>query len=344
MKRITTLDAHVAGQPVRLIVNGVSAVSGDTMSEKLKTAALEVDWARYVVIEPRGHRDLVGALLTEPCSPDAHAGVLFLDSAGWSSVAGTGLMGVAALAVGRGLIGTGRSDGAVRLDTAGGMIEAIVHDMDVRIVPPPCSVVAGGLSLPPLPAPAGYAPTSPRSAPALRIDLVQAGDSRFIVADAEAAGVPLHIRHVDKLRAGAARILHAWYRLSRERPHAPRVSPFDTDLDMSSDAVIFTAPAHDGADLRAVPVDAAAQVDRSATLSGVAAIVAVLDAMELVPEDRPILVEGLSGLTLAASVVRREHVDGRTQVWSEVSGTVWITGEHTFIVDPRDPLPGPEPE
>ena len=32
------------------------------------------------MLEPRGHRDMFGALLTEPVSPEADLGVIFMDS------------------------------------------------------------------------------------------------------------------------------------------------------------------------------------------------------------------------------------------------------------------------
>ena len=37
---------------------------------------------RSLILEPRGHADMCGAILTEPVSREAQAGILFMDNAG----------------------------------------------------------------------------------------------------------------------------------------------------------------------------------------------------------------------------------------------------------------------
>ena len=39
---------------------------------------------RAVVLEPRGHTDMCAALLTEPVSPGAHAGLFFMHADGFT--------------------------------------------------------------------------------------------------------------------------------------------------------------------------------------------------------------------------------------------------------------------
>jgi len=42
---------------------------------------------RTLMLEPRGHSGMHGALLTEPSSPSAHAGLLTMHAGGFSAVA-----------------------------------------------------------------------------------------------------------------------------------------------------------------------------------------------------------------------------------------------------------------
>ena len=77
--RIRTIDAHAAGEPLRLIIDGLPAPEGKTMLEKRSWAQKRLDHLRRgLILEPRGHVDMYGALLTEPVSPDANAGLLFM--------------------------------------------------------------------------------------------------------------------------------------------------------------------------------------------------------------------------------------------------------------------------
>ena len=65
--RIQTIDAHAAGEPLRLVIDGLPAPEGRTMLEKRAWAQKRLDHLRKsIMLEPRGHTDMYGALLTEP--------------------------------------------------------------------------------------------------------------------------------------------------------------------------------------------------------------------------------------------------------------------------------------
>ena len=57
-----------------------------------------------LMLEPRGHADMYGALLTEPERPDSDAGVLFMHNEGYSTMCGHGIIAVVTMALERGLI------------------------------------------------------------------------------------------------------------------------------------------------------------------------------------------------------------------------------------------------
>ena len=100
MIRVKTIDAEVAGEAVRLIVGGGPSVPGRTMAEKLKWLRRHGDAIRrLLMLEPRGHAGMHGAMLTEPVSPQAHAGLLSMHAAGFPLVSGEGIIAAVTIAL-----------------------------------------------------------------------------------------------------------------------------------------------------------------------------------------------------------------------------------------------------
>ena len=105
MHRIRTIDAHAAGEPLRLVTEGFPIPVGRTMLEKRAWVKKHADHLRKALMwEPRGHLDMYGALLTEPVTRDADAGVLFMHNEGLSTMCGHGVIAVVTIALERGLL------------------------------------------------------------------------------------------------------------------------------------------------------------------------------------------------------------------------------------------------
>src|SRR5829696_975954 len=117
MLRIQTIDAHTAGEPLRLIVAGFPPVEGSTVFEQREFVRTNYDHLRRaLMLEPRGHADMYGALLTPPERTDSHAGVLFMHNEGFSTMCGHGVIAVTTIAIERNLIVLPReADGSVRM-------------------------------------------------------------------------------------------------------------------------------------------------------------------------------------------------------------------------------------
>src|SRR5262249_32548660 len=104
MTTVRTIDAHAAGEPLRLIVDGFPAPQGRTMLEKREWVRKKHDHLRRaLMLEPRGHADMYGAVLTEPVAPGSQAGVLVVPHEGDSTVCGHGVIAVTTIALERGL-------------------------------------------------------------------------------------------------------------------------------------------------------------------------------------------------------------------------------------------------
>ena len=118
MLQLKTIDAHAAGEPLRLIVEGFPSPQGRTMLEKREWARKKADHLRRaLMLEPRGHADMYGAVLTEAVSPGTHAGVLFMHNEGYSTMCGHGVIAVTTIALERGLLMPGGDGASVVYDS-----------------------------------------------------------------------------------------------------------------------------------------------------------------------------------------------------------------------------------
>ena len=88
---------------------------------------------RALLTEPRGHVDLCGAVLTEAVTPGSHAGVLFMDTGGFSAMSGHGVIAVVTIALERGLLHLSDPSAEVVLDTPAGTIAAKATWNDKRV-------------------------------------------------------------------------------------------------------------------------------------------------------------------------------------------------------------------
>jgi trans-L-3-hydroxyproline dehydratase len=323
---IRTIDAHVGGEPLRLIVDGAPRLAGRTMAQKQETLRRQADWLRRaVVLEPRGHADMWAAMLTEPVAPGADAGLLFMHADGYATLSGHGVVAAATIALERGLLLGGRD--MLTFDTVSGTVQARAHVQvhgDRRRVD---SVALVGV-------PSFVAIPGHRVRPGtreLRVDIAFGGQF-FALVDSEATGIPLHARRLPDLRRLGSDILASI--------NAAGLIEHPADASLSGVAgVIFTgAPNDPEAHLRNVTVYGGGAVDRSPCGTGTAAAMAVLDAMGLLPEGERFVNESLIGTLYRGRIVRRTAVGTLPAIVPEIEATAWITGEATFYVDEDDPL------
>ncbi len=330
--RIKTIDSHTAGEPLRLVTDGMPSPEGRTMLEKRAWAMKRLDHLRKsIMLEPRGHTDMYGALLTEPVTRDGHAGILFMHNEGWSTMCGHGIIAVSTIAIERGLIWSRGDDTPatvdLRFDTPAGRVDALAH-----VTYQGDAVHVSSVAFRNVPSfvfePSLLVPVGTRKIP---VDIAFGG-AFYAIVDAEAAGVPIDAAHLPELRRLGMVIAREVEKLRRV------VHPIDPGLE-GIYGTIFTAPSQQpDAHLRNVTIFADAEVDRSPCGTGTAAVMAVLNDMGLLLDDVPFIHESIVGTTFTGRVVERITVGDRPAIVPEIEGSAWITGEHTFLIDGDDPL------
>ena len=336
--QIRTIDAHTAGEPLRLIVEGFPRVEGKTILEKREWVRENLDHLRRaLMLEPRGHADMYGALLTEPERPDSDAGVLFMHNEGYSTMCGHGVIAVITIALERRLLVPREGRDEIVLDSPAGPIHA-----RARIVGLPSTELGAGR---PDVSRTEVKEVTFRNVPSfvlhagvpvklgtreLRAD-VAFGGAFYAIVDSEAAGIPIIPARLPELRRAGMQIKDSIEALLRiEHPAEPGLHGIY--------GTIFTGPASGDADLRNVTIFADAEVDRSPCGTGTCAVMAVLAAMGLLGRDQSFTHESIIGTLFRGRIVDEATVGELSAIVPEISGEAYITGENTFIINEDDPL------
>ncbi len=321
--RITSIDAHTTGEPLRIIIGGLPPIPGDTILAKRRYAREHLDHLRTALMwEPRGHADMYGCIPTEPTTPDGTLGVLFLHNEGWSTMCGHGIIGLVKVGIETGLLA---ADAEVRLDTPAGRVTAYPHyDAVGRVTHVSFDNVPSFV----------YALDQMVDVPGLgrvRYD-VAFGGAFYAYVSAEEVGIGLTPADFRQLIDLGMRIKQAVMVIGIPQ------HPFEPDLSLLY-GVIFVGPAHDPAHhSREVCVFADGEVDRSPTGTGVSGRAALHYAKGEIGLNEPLVVESILGTTFTGEVVEEVTFGPYAAVVPRVTGTAHIVGRSEWVIDPQDEL------
>src|SRR6266487_2359659 len=325
---ITTIDAHAAGEPLRIVTGGLPLLAGDTMLEKRRYMQQHFDHIRYALMwEPRGHRDMYGAVLTQRVTPEADLGVLFMHNEGYSTMCGHGIIALVTTLLETGTITAKGPETPVNLDTPAGLVRATAH-LDssghverVSFLNVPSFVYARNVEIE-LPAyerlvvDIAFGGAFCAFIPAGLVDLrVTPENTEQLVAAGEA---------IKQAVNGTLSIKH----------------PIGSDLSFLYGTILTGPPENPAHHSRNICVFANAEVDRSPTGTGVSARLALLHTKDEIVDGQQIFIESILGATstFGGRIVGRAKVGSYEAIVPEISGTAFITGRHEFIIDPRDEL------
>ena len=314
---IRTTDYHTAGEPFRIVQDGVPEIPGATVRARREYAAAagDVDRVRRMLChEPRGHADMYGCFLVPPDDDGADLGVLFWHKDGYSTACGHGTIALGAWAVESGRVAA-PADGEVdvTLDVPSGRVAArvrrragAVESVAFRNVP--SFVVARGVA-----------------AAGVEVDVAYGG-AIYAFAPAERVGLRVVPEQLPELIAAGREIKQALEGSSVSR------HPDDDRLSGIYGTVLYEelGPLH----YRNVAIFADGEVDRSPTGSATSARTAMLAADGALADGQAWRNDSIIGTTFHAKAIGGV-AEG---LLTEVEGTAFRTGEHRFFLDPHDPL------
>jgi trans-L-3-hydroxyproline dehydratase len=316
--RITTIDMHTGGEPLRVIVDGLPAIEGRTVLEKRRYFREHYDHLRRGLMwEPRGHADMYGAVITS--SADSDFDVFFLHNEGYSTMCGHAIIALTKLVVETKLV----DKNEIAFSVPAGQIGARATVSDGRVVEASFRNVPSFLYL--------------RDQ---NVDVDGIGSVRFDVAYGGAfyAFVNAEELELELIPANSNRLIDYGRRIKNAvMSNFPITHPVEADLSFLY-GTIFTGPALNATHhSRNVCIFADGELDRSATGSGVSARAALHFAKGELGLNERVTIESILGSTMSVEVVDVTKFGEYEAVVPEVSGTASFIGRNEFYFDPEDP-------
>jgi trans-L-3-hydroxyproline dehydratase len=334
LRQITTVDAHTAGEPLRVITSGYPDLPGETILEKRQYARdHHDDLRRALMLEPRGHADMYGCILTDPCTPDGDVGVLFMHNEGYSTMCGHGIIGLMKVGLETGRLDVNAERPVVRIDTPAGRVTATAT-MDgsrvesVSFLNVPSFLLERDLERDVPGLRPGQASTR------VRCDIAFGG-AFYAYVQAEPLGL-------DLAPENQGRLIEAGMAIKRTIMESYEIQHPDGGADLEFlYGTIFVGPASSesvGVHSRNVCIFAEGEVDRSPTGTGVSGRAAIHHARGELTTGTTIAIESILGTSFRVAAHSETTVGNLPAIVPRVEGTAHVTGVHTFLIDPADPL------
>ena len=323
--RITTIDAHAAGEPLRVILSGYPELEGSTILERRSFARGHHDALRTALLwEPRGHADMYGCLIVPPETEGADFGVLFLHNEGYSTMCGHGIIAVTTVVLETGMLPASEPETVVRIDTPAGLVTARAAVKAGRVTSVTFTNVPSFVLL------ADHTVQVPGLG-AVRCD-VAFGGAFYAFVDAAEVGVTLGPESFQQL-------IDKGMAIKRAVMAAGGIThPFAKDLSFLYGTIFTGVPLSEGADSRNVCIFAEGEVDRSPTGTGVSARAAIHRARGELGVGEEMVIESIIGSRFTVRVLEETEYGPFSAVIPEVEGSASITGRNEFLIDPDDPL------
>lgn len=306
VQTISVIDTHTGGEPTRVVYAGGPDLGTGSLAERRERFRTEFDhWRSAIVNEPRGSDVMVGALLTPPVDPSCRAGVIFFNNVGVLGMCGHGTIGVA-VALGH----LGRvSAGDFRVDTPVGLID-VHYDGQNRVtldnVPSWRERTGVSVDVP------GHGPVTG--------DVAYGGNWFFLVSN---HGQTLDLNRVAELTDFSTRIRESLVRNGVTGRDGAEIDHVE----------LFGPPADPQNHSRSFVLCPGLAYDRSPCGTGTSAKIACLAADGKLQPGDVWRQESIVGSLFEAGYRR----DG-DRIIPHITGTAYVTGTATLLLDPDDPF------
>ena len=322
---IQTIDSHTEGEPLRIILSGYPALKGKTLLEKRTNAHRLHDELRKALIwEPRGHRDMYGAIIVEPDTPDADFGVIFIHNEGYSTGCGHAVIALTKVFVETGLIPMNEPETEVKMDVPSGFIKSYAKVKNGQVtgvrfenVPSFVQSLDTEIDVPGI--------------GKINYDLAFGG-AFYAFVDVAQLGLNCTSKYQNQLIETGIKIKHA------VMDSVKMVHPLEPDMNFLYGTIFTGVSKNPNHHSRNVCIFAEGEVDRSPTGTGVSARAAILHAKDEIKTGESIIIESIIDSTFSVKVVETTTFGNYDAVIPEVSGNAYITGKNTFWINPEDPL------
>ncbi len=311
MQTIRVIDTHTGGEPTRIIVEGGPDLGAGPLRERLNIFRERFDDIRSAIMnEPRGSNVLVGGLLCKPTDPTCAAGIIFFNNAGYLHMCGHGTIG---------LMVTLRwmkqlRPGSYRIETPVGVVTATLQD-DHRVSVQNVSSYRSRKSV---------VVDVPEHGPVTG-DISWGGNWFFLVSD---HGQDLQLAKWKELSELTLRIRDALAKNGITGADGGEIDHIE----------LFGPPTHADADSRNFVMCPGGAYDRSPCGTGTSAKLACLAADGKLAAGAVWRQESIVGSIFEGSWLRDETSADKDAIIPTITGSAWITGESSLILEDSDPF------
>jgi proline racemase len=279
---------------------------------------------RALVLEPRGHDAIAVAFLLPPCTPGTHLGVVFANDAGYLGMCGHGAIGVATVAVATGMVPAVEPFTELRLDTPVGVVPCRVaidggKVRSVTITNVPSFLFRQRVIVPVH----GFGKVA--------ADIAWGGNW-FAFVEAEQMGLAVEKSHLSVLLQAATAVREALVREGVSGRH-----PEHGEDEIVDHVKLFGPIDGEEHGSKALTLCPGTAYDRSPCGTGTSAKLAVLHGKGELGVGQWFRSQSVLATEFRARIVGETKVGPFQAIVPEITGSAWITGFPTFVLDPDDP-------
>lgn len=325
-RMIQVVGCHAEGEVGDVIVGGVLPPPGATVFEQRVAMERDFDHIRQMLIcEPRGSVARHVNLIVPARRPDCAAGAIIMEPTEYPPMSGSNTMCIATVLLETGMVPMTEPETRLRLDMPAGPVDVVAGCEDGRVL---------WVELTNVPCFATHldVPLEVEGYGTITIDIAYGG-MFYAMTDATKLGFALEPGEARELAVLGERIrIAARARYPVTHPENPAIS----GVSIVQLHAPFTAP---GGESRNTCIIAPGRSDRSPTGTGLSARLAALAARGMLKPGDRYDHTSLIGSRFEGRIIAESSAGTLPAIIPAIRGRAWITGFHSYVVDPRDPYP-----
>jgi proline racemase len=335
-RTLQAIDTH-AGTPMRVVTGGIPHIPGNTVYDKMKWLENNDDQLRKLLLrEPRGYPAHCCNIIVPPCHPEADAGYIILEQIEYPMMSGGNTISVATVLLEMGMLPMTEPITALVLEAPAGLIRITAECQGGKVK---------SVTFKNVPAFAVHLDTTIDVPHLGKITVdVSWGGMFYVIADVrQFRGLELIPEHGREITRVSSMIREAAIeQLPVAHPDYPGVGitvsqlsgpTIDPNADWKN-AVTMSSGVFSWDD----PATWTGAIDRCPCGTGTCAKMAVLHAKGELPLNQDFRHQGILGNIYAGRLVEETHIGGVRAVVPTLTGTSWICGLNTIVLDHDDPF------
>ena len=326
-KSLQIINCHAEGEVGDVITGGVAPPPGETIWEQSRFIATDQTLRNFVLNEPRGGVFRHVNLLVPPKHPEAQMGFIIMEPEDTPPMSGSNCICVATVLLDTGIVPMVEPVTHLKLEAPGGLIDITAHCSSgkaTRITLRNVASFADRLQV----------PLEMEGHGTILVDTAYGGDS-FVMAEAKSFGFQMLPDEARDIAVTGRRITAAANaQLGFSHPTLPGWNHFSF--------CFMTGPLErvDGMlSSRNACVVKPGKLDRSPTGTGCSALMAVLHAKGLMQVGDSYLGRSIIESRFLGHIQTETIVGNHKAIIPTISGSAWISGQSTLMLDPSDPWP-----